>query len=103
MTSNEDMAIFEAAVVKEVRKLWESNCWDDRHPHCHKAIGVLLDILTNNAETIRRLEEALLEIKNGRIPQVCEEFELCTHVGCAASYAAYYLADEALRNEKHVS
>jgi hypothetical protein len=31
--------------------------------------------------------------------QVCENFELCTHVACRASYGAWAVADEALRGE----
>lgn len=29
--------------------------------------------------------------------RVCPNFELCVHAGCASSYAAWAIADEALR------
>ncbi len=38
---------------------------------------------------------ALEEVKE-RKNQVCEGYELCEHVGCAASYAAFAIADKAL-------
>jgi hypothetical protein len=46
-----------------------------------------------------RLREALREIRDGRKPQVCAEYELCTHEGCRASYEAFIIADKALGEE----
>ena len=43
------------------------------------------------------LESALIEIRDQRLPQVCQEFELCTHEGCRASYEAFAIADQAVR------
>lgn len=44
---------------------------------------------------VAHLAAALREIKDRPI-QVCAEFETCTHVVCAASYAAFAIADAAL-------
>lgn len=44
---------------------------------------------------IRRLREALMEIKTDR-GHVCEEFETCVHVACTDSHAAWEIADTAL-------
>lgn len=44
--------------LEEIRKQWESNYWDDRHPYCHKAIGILFSALTTKAETIQKLLDA---------------------------------------------
>lgn len=44
-----------------------------------------------------RYRQALIEIRDGRIPHVCPEFEICKHEGCQASYAAFTIADDALR------
>src|SRR3990167_1106529 len=46
--------------------------------------------------TLARLVEALKEIRDGRKPQVCAEYEICIHEGCRASYAAFAIADAAL-------
>lgn len=48
------------------------------------------------AQQIEALRANLVEIKEGRKPQVCAEFEICTHEGCASSHAAYEIADQAL-------
>ena len=42
---------------------------------------------------------ALEEVKE-RENQVCEGYELCRHVGCAASYTAFAIADAALATER---
>jgi len=41
-----------------------------------------------------RVRTALEEIKE-KEGRVCEEFELCRHVACASSYAAWQIADAA--------
>ena len=43
------------------------------------------------------LYEALLEIKETQ-GKVCSEFELCTHESCNSSYAAWAIADKALKD-----
>ena len=48
------------------------------------------------AQEIERMRVALVEIKDGRIPQMCPEFEICEHEGCRASYAAFAIAEQAL-------
>lgn len=47
-------------------------------------------------DEITRLREALERIRNERKPQVCQNYELCTHEGCRASYEAFAIADAAL-------
>lgn len=49
-------------------------------------------------DQVLKYERALTEIRDGRIPQVCPEFEICKHEGCSASYAAFAIADEALKD-----
>lgn len=59
-----------------------------------------IDRLRNvNADVLAALEE----IRNGRIPQVCEMYEICDHIGCAASYAAFAIADAAITKAKGVA
>jgi hypothetical protein len=47
-----------------------------------------------------RQRAALLQIRE-QSGRVCENFELCTHESCRSSYAAWSLADEAIRRERH--
>lgn len=47
----------------------------------------------------KQLCAALVEIRDGRKPQVCAEYEVCSHEGCAASYEAFAIADAALKQE----
>ncbi len=48
-----------------------------------------------SAREVERLREALLEIRNDE-GRVCDVYELCDHVACASSYAAWVIADMAL-------
>jgi len=60
---------------------------------------VVADLMQHIAELEaenKRLRAALEEIRDGRKPQVCSLFEICTHEGCNASYAAFAIADAAL-------
>ncbi len=50
-------------------------------------------------ELTPKLLAALEEVKE-RKNQVCEGYELCEHVGCAASYAAFAIADKALADAR---
>lgn len=72
--------------------------------HLEAALAERNREITEKTQKIRQLSfelyaarVALREIKDGRRPQVCAEFELCTHEGCAASYAAYAIADAYFR------
>ena len=49
----------------------------------------------SNAHEIRaeRAEKSLREIREN-YGKVCDEYETCTHVACAASYSAWATADE---------
>jgi chromosome segregation ATPase len=47
----------------------------------------------------KRFRAALTEIKHD-CGAVCPEFETCDHAACAASYAAWHLADVALKEAK---
>lgn len=47
------------------------------------------------ASQAKKMEEALRAVKYRR-PQVCENFEMCDHIGCTASYEAFAIADAAL-------
>ena len=46
----------------------------------------------------KKLRDALQEIKD-KYGKVCEGFELCKHESCASSYAAWAIADAALREK----
>lgn len=60
----------------------------------------LIDMLAEANADRGRLRKALEEIRDGRKPQVCHEYEFCTHEGCQASYAAFAIADIALKNPR---
>lgn len=47
------------------------------------------------ASQAKMLEEALRAVKDRR-PQVCENFEMCDHIECTASYEAFAIADAVL-------
>lgn len=47
---------------------------------------------------IQRLRQALQRIRNEE-GRVCEDFELCRHPACRSSYAAWAIADAALRGK----
>jgi len=57
-----------------------------------------LDARIDELETENALFRLALEqIRDGRFPQVCAEYATCQHEGCNASYAAFVIADIALK------
>lgn len=52
--------------------------------------------LTALRAQVTRLEAALEEIRT-KYGQVCNEYEMCDHPACEASYGAWAVADKALR------
>lgn len=67
------------------------NAWAKETELSARAVRV-----AREAAEIARLRGALTEIRDGRRPQVCAEYEICVHDGCRASYAAFAIADSAL-------
>jgi hypothetical protein len=57
--------------------------------------AALRDLITRHTA----FRNALLEVRNSRIPQVCDQYEICEHDGCKASYEAYVIADKALTED----
>lgn len=55
------------------------------------------DLARKQADEARasRYETALRHIRD-QYGQVCEEYEICTHAACMASYGSWATADEAL-------
>ena len=45
----------------------------------------------------QRLREALEKIRKQSFGQVCDEYELCYHLSCSASYGAWAISEEALK------
>lgn len=48
---------------------------------------------------LEKYRKALEEIVN-TCGHVCNDFELCSHVGCSSSYRAWYIASKALEVEE---
>ena len=63
----------------------------------HRQVSELTDRCIALGAEVKRLREALREIRDGRKPQVCEEYETCQHDGCRASYEAWVIASEILK------
>lgn len=58
----------------------------------------LLDVIEEQARAIERYRGALTTI-HSMYGHVCEGYEVCDHQSCTSSYAAWALADHALRGE----
>jgi septal ring factor EnvC (AmiA/AmiB activator) len=55
-----------------------------------------VDAYTELGAEVERLESALEKIRDEH-GKVCNEYEICTHISCASSHAAWVLADQALK------
>lgn len=76
----------ELAVVAINRFLW---AWHERHRRGGES-------LHRSDADVDALVGALRHIRE-HLGQVCPEFDVCTHPGCHASYAAWATADAALK------
>lgn len=68
------------------------------HGSEHVVIAGLLGHIEEQARAIERYRGALTTI-HSMYGHVCEGYEVCDHQSCTSSYAAWALADHALRGE----